>query len=177
MVCVVITVPPLDTQPALGMGIVPACDALDTAVTHVVRDPTSHAAIGADGIDPPRIRLGFFGVFRRSVGIGFFGDVRGGIGFIRHGAGPVRRGIDQSLVGERAGGTGGHAFTAGHAGRPAQRQTVVEGDPRIAALARSADDVVHLHVVASTDAPVAQDARVQVHRDDGRGKVGRRRLV
>ncbi len=48
---------------------------------------------------------------------------------------------------------------------------------RFTALARSADDVVHLHVVAGADTPIAQDARLQVHRDDGRRQVGRHRRV
>ena len=52
MVRVVVTVSTLDAQPPLGVGIVPAGDALDSAVAHMVRDPATHAAIGTDGIDP-----------------------------------------------------------------------------------------------------------------------------
>ena len=71
------------------------------------------------------------------------------------------------LVGERAGRAGGHALPAGHARRLAHRVIQVERDARRVALARAADDVVALDVVAGAHAPVAEDARVVVDRDDG----------
>src|SRR5262249_44406729 len=82
------------------------------------------------------------------------------------------RDVPDRLVGQRAGRAGRDALTAGHARGLAHRVVQVERDPGGVALAAAADDVVALDVVARAHAPVAQDARVVVHRDDRVGQVG-----
>jgi hypothetical protein len=79
---------------------------------------------------------------------------------------PDRDVVDR-LVRERAGRARGDALAAGHARRLAHRVVQVERDQRRVALARAADHVVALDVVARADAAVAQDARVVVDRDHG----------
>src|SRR5439155_13928373 len=79
---------------------------------------------------------------------------------------PDRDVVDR-LVRERAGRARGDALAAGHARRLAHRVVEVEGDQRRVALARAADHVVALDVVARADAAVAEDARVVVDRDYG----------
>src|SRR3954454_8595195 len=75
--------------------------------------------------------------------------------------------VADRLVRERAGRARGDAFATRHARRLAHGVVEVERDARRVALARAADDVVALDVVARADAPVAQDACVVVDRDDG----------
>ena len=83
---------------------------------------------------------------------------------------PDRDAVDR-LVRQRAGRARGDALAARDARRLAHRVVEVERDPRRVALARAADDVVALDVVARADAAVAQDAGVVVDGDDRVGVV------
>jgi hypothetical protein len=75
------------------------------------------------------------------------------------------------LVDEGAGRTCRDALAARHARGLAHRVVQVECDARGVALARAADDVVALDVVARPHAAVAEDAGVVVDRDHGVGEV------
>ena len=141
---VVPAVAALDAQPALRPGLVAALGERDGAAVpvDVVGDRAADAAVGADAVDGVEL-----------------------------GARPDRHVVDR-LVGEGAGGAGGHALPAGDAGRRAHRVVQVEGDPGGVALAAAADHVVALQVVAGPHAAVAEDAGVVVDRDDRVGHVG-----
>src|SRR4051795_4519968 len=75
------------------------------------------------------------------------------------------RHVADRLVRDRAGRARRDALAARHARGLAHRVVEVERDARRVALARAADDVVALDVVARADAAVAEDAGVVVDRD------------
>ncbi len=79
-----------------------------------------------------------------------------------------QHGLDDALVGERAGGAGHHAFAAGHARGIAHRQVVVEGDAGPETFAAAAEHVVVADLVAAANAAVAQDAGFVIDGDDER---------
>src|SRR4051794_29371323 len=88
-----------------------------------------------------------------------------GVDLAQLGPRPDRHVADR-LVRQRARRARGDALAARHARRLAHRVVEVERDAGRVALARAADDVVALDVVARPDAPAAQDARVVVDGDD-----------
>jgi hypothetical protein len=135
---VVPAVAALDAEPALRAGLLAALGEGDRAalVVDVVGQRAADAAVRADGIDLAELL-----------------------------ARPDRHVADR-LVDERAGRARGDALAAGDARRLAHRVVEVERDPGLVALARAADDVVALDVVAGADAAVAEDAGVVVDRDD-----------
>jgi hypothetical protein len=77
----------------------------------------------------------------------------------------------QCFIGQGACGAIGHAFAAGHAGGLAHRLVHVETDSRQEALAIAPDDLIHLDVVASPNATVAQNAGGVIDGDDGGGNI------
>ncbi len=74
-------------------------------------------------------------------------------------------------MGERAGRADGGALAAGDAGALAHRDVEVEGDAGAVTLARPADHIVVLDLVAGADAAVAEDAGGVIDGDDRRRQV------
>src|SRR5205085_3460026 len=79
---------------------------------------------------------------------------------------PIR--LDRLAEREGLRGARQHALAAFHAARLPHRVVQVKPDPRVVALARAADDVVMLDVVAAPRAAVAEDAGAVVDRDEMR---------
>ncbi len=85
--------------------------------------------------------------------------------------------VDHRRGHQRAGRARLHAFTAGDAGRLAHRVVKVEHDLLVVAAEGHADDIVDLHFAAGTDAEIAVDAGVEVHRHRDVAAVRRRHFV
>ena len=146
---------------ALGMlGVVPTVAALHAEAGLVAR---ALAALGENDAVFRFVHVVGEGATHAAIGADaidlgqFLGGAQGKI------QGPVHQG---------AGGAGRRTLTAGNTGALPHGDIEVEADARSVPLARAADDVVALDIVAGTDTAIAENTRVVFHGDDCRTRIG-----
>src|SRR5271156_5202055 len=84
---------------------------------------------------------------------------------------PRNRRLRHNFIRQRARRAGNHALAAGNAGRFAHRLVVIKRDARRGAFAHASQDKILANIAAAADAAVAQNARIEIHRDAHRGIV------
>src|SRR5579863_4135608 len=145
MVDIIEAKPALDAEPVEVGRAVLALDRDDAVILDLVGQLTADTAIGTDAVDGTVGRVGKDAIL-----------------------------VDLGCRHQRAGRTGLDAFPASDAGRVAHRVVKIEDDLFVVAARGHADHVVDLHLAAGTDAEIALDAGVELHRHRDMGAVWRR---